>query len=68
MLFTICKLHLNDVDFKTMVFRVHQRPIIKSSGLGPSHQYFFNSLQVVIICIQGLEVQGSPCVLGVGLG
>lgn len=65
MLFTICKSHLNDVDFKTMMFRIHQRPIIKSSGLGPSHQYFVKALQVVIICSQGLEVQGCPCVLAV---
>lgn len=66
MLFTVCQIHLNEVDFKTMMFRIHQRPIIKISGLGPSHQYYFKSLQVVIICNQGLEVQDPPCPLGVG--
>lgn len=65
---SICKLHLNEVDFKSMVFRICQRPIIKISGMGFNHQYYFKALQVVIICSQGLEEQDSPCPLGVGLG
>lgn len=46
---------------KLWMFRIHQRPIIKISGLGPWHQYYFKTLQVVIICFQGLEAQASLC-------
>ena len=45
------------LTFKIQTFRSHQRPVVKFSRLGPSHQQYLKVLQAVIICSQGYEPQ-----------
>ena len=45
------------LTFKIQMFRIHQRPVVKFSRLGPGHQQYLKVLQAVIICSQGYEPQ-----------
>ena len=49
------------------MFRIHQRPIVKFSGLGPGHQHHLKVFQVVTICSQECEPQDSSCLKGMGM-
>ena len=45
------------LTFKIQMFRIHQRPVVKFSRLGPGHQQYLKVLQAVSICSQGYEPQ-----------